>query len=588
MIEHGKTKGETGNMGQGRELDRFIARTRDVQRFHPRLAFRIKVALVSRFPDSAALRRALGTPGGKPAESGHGPPAWKVVLRPAAAALVAASVVFILLVGLTMMAGSSQPGDTLYAFKHARESIEMSFTRDPVPKAKKRLSLAEKRLSELEHFLSAGTLEPENIEYIANEYNKNKEYVEEVISSNAGKTEASRLQAHLDFIENQKDNLVNGMISGAGAEEVMFPAVGARVTVSDRSGRSSLGRVATDVSGRTDKNGEFEFEFVTDEPGDTRQVEAVIKLDGRKNVVPLYDAGDEPSYDKEAEAVSAEVTPLPDGGKKAILDNGVVLVSTDGLGSGTVIDVLSAVDNGGTVAGPLEVTLVGQDGTPVNGDTVLTKGPYIIPTAGSSAAYELQYDLELEGSTVHSVFRVSLAEGDSYVSVSCKTSVEGIGTRLSAAGLQMRLPLGADTRIGGEPVKSSGNGEPITVAFDDAHPYATFDSGGETISLVFPENGPEEWSVSGNLLLSDFASENLSPAAVTESTALLGFCDEGESALLVEVPGDSSLSTPATVNENGDGFHVECSPLLEELKPGRHTITLTVRKQYETIGDFFE
>lgn len=581
----GKDTNGTEESRDNREGLDISARMSDMPRFRPRAVFRLKVALISRFPDSHALRRALGVTGAPTAEgTRRDVPAWQVVLKPATMTMVAASVVLILFVGLTFLAGSSRPGDALYVFKHARESIEMSFIRDPVAKAKKQLLLAEKRLSELESFVSAGTLDEDEIEYIADEYCKNKEYVEDVMASDATEYDTSRLQAHLEFIEGQKDNIVKGIASGAGPEGIPFPAVDAEVTVRDTFGRNSLGRGAAYVTGKTDKNGEFEFEYVADESDDAHDIEAVIELEGRKTVAPLCEAGDKPSPDGGPEPVSSVIMPLPEGGSKAVLDNSLVRVTTDSQG-GVRIEKLGSDGNVIAVAGPLELTLVGEEGFPIDGDALSAKGPYVVSAGVSMAACELRSDLSVEGGIVRKTCRVSLAEGAAQVTVSCTVSSDANGS--PPLLLQVSLPLGADARVGGKSIKSTGNGEPVTVSFNDEKPYATFQSGGETVSLVCPDAGPAEWSVSGNLLTVDFAGEGVNDSSSIEATVLLGFCGEGETVGKALVPGDSSVSVPAA-DDDVDGFSIECGPALDKLKPGRHKITLTVSKRYEKLSDYFE
>ena len=582
-----KDTNETEESRDNREGLDMSARMSDMPRFRPRAVFRLKVALLSRFPDSKALRGTLGVPGVPTAQrTRRDIPGWQVVLKPATMTMVAVSVILILFVGLTVLAGSSRPGDALYVFKHARESIEMSFIRDPVAKAKRQLLLAERRLSELESFVSAGTLDEDEIEYIADEYRNNKEYVEDVIASDAAEYDTSRLQAHMEFIEDQKNNIASGIASGAGPEGIPLPAVEAEVTVRDTSVRNSLGRGAAYVTGRTDKNGEFEFEYTADEPDDARDIEAVVELEGRKTVAPLCEAGDKPSPDGGPEPVSAVIMPLPEGDSKAVLDNGVVRVTTDSLG-GVVIEKLGADGDGVAVAGPLELALVGEEGFPVEGEALPTKGPYVVSAGLSSAACELRYDLAVEGGTARETCLVSLAEGADQVTVSCGVSSDGNGTGSPPLLLQVSLPLGADALVGGKPVKSTGNGEPVTVGFNDRKPYATFQSGGETVSLVCPDAGPEEWSVSGNLLTVDFAGEGVNDSWSIKATVLLGFYGEGETVRQTLVTGDSPVTAPAA-DDNVGGFNIECSPALDKLKPGRHRITLTVGKRYEKLSDYFE
>jgi len=581
-----KDTNKTEESPDNRESLDITARMSSLPRFQPRAVFRLKIALISRFPDSNALRKTLGMPGAITARGTRRDiPGWQVVFKPATLTLVAASVILFLFVGLTVLAGSSRPGDALYAFKHARESIEMSFTRDPVAKAKKKLSMAEKRLAELESFVSSGTLDEDKIEYIADEYRKNKEYIEDVIASDAAGYDTSRLQAHLCFIEDQKDSIIEGVTSGAGPEGIPLPAVEADVTVQDTSGRNSLGRVAADVTGKTDENGEFEFEYMAGEPDDARDIEVMIELDGRKTLAPLFEAGDNPSPKVVPETVSAVITPLPEGGSAAVLNNGLVRVTTDSQG-GVLIEKLDSDGNVVAVAGPLELTLMSEEVFPIDGDALPAKGPYIVSTGVSSAACELRYDIAVEGGTVRKTSRVGLSEGDGHVTVSCAVSGDGNSTGSPPLLLQVSLPLGSNARVGGKSVKSAGNGEPVSADFNKTKPYATFQSGGETVSLVCPDAEPEEWSFSENLLTVDFVGGNINDPLNIEATMLLGFCGD-EEAVWQPFPDDFSVSAPAA-DDDVDGFSIECSPALDKLKAGRHRVTLTIGKRYEKLSDYFE
>lgn len=592
MVEDKRADRSRETNGNRGEAD-LVARLAAIPRLRPRAVFRVKVALISRLPDSALICRVLGTP--EPAASGTGPVAgrrWRAVLKPAKVAMVAGSVVLFLFMGLTVLSGGSRPGDALYALKRARESVEISFARNPVSKAGKRLALAEERLSELESFVNAGSLDPEEIKYIADEYKKNKRYVKQVMEGDANESESSRLQAHLDFIEVQKDNVVGSMCSGAGPREMLVPACGAKVTVRDSSGRNSLGNSKSSIVLRADENGEFEFEYLAADPEDAACIEAIVELDGRKTKEPilLCQACETASSGGTSGAVSAVLTPLPGKGNSIELDNGVICVTADGRDGGAVIDKINAVKNG-VGFGPFKVIFTDGKGCTLPLDDVEVSGPYLVPCGAQSAAYEINYDLELEGATFHSSYRVSLAKGDNYVAVSCETSVDnGKAVNRSAdeglpVQLRMSLPLGTDARVAGEPVKTQGNSsEPVTVIFDAKRPFATFNSGGKPVSIIYPDCGPAEWSLDGKHLEAIFSDATLNAEACLDYVALIGFMGDEEAARLSHDPD----LTETIGSRYDDNFDVACSTDLEKLKPGRHKITLTIRKRYEKLGDYFE
>ena len=278
------------------------------------------------------------------------------------------------------------------------------------------------------------------------------------------------------------------------------------------------------------------------------------------------------------------------------LANGVLRVTADGQDKGAVIKTISMAGNGGVGVGPLTVELTDGEVSDLPEDDIEVSGPYLVPGGRESVAYEINYDLELDGVAVHSSYRVSLSEGDNYVSVLSITSVkDGKEVRRSADGgspvvLQMKLPLGTDPLVAGERVETQDSEGPITVCFDEKRPFATFNSGGKTVSTIFsPDGGPAEWFIDGKYLAADFSGTALKPGACFESTVLIGFMDEEETALLAQNASDSDWNLPETIGARyDDSFNVTCNPTLEELMSGRHEITITVRKRYEKLSDYFE
>ncbi|MCJ7652096.1 MAG: hypothetical protein MUO75_00170, partial [Actinobacteria bacterium] len=108
--------------------------------------------------------------------------------------------------------------------------------------------------------------------------------------------------------------------------------------------------------------------------------------------------------------------------------------------------------------------------------------------------------------------------------------------------------------------------------------------------LCYPTRGPDSWSVDDNYVYTAFREDSLIPGITLETTSFLGFSDEaGVSSMINEsLEARTSFPTapPGDIAEQ-EGVEIECTPALKDLKPGRQRFTLTIRKRYEKLSDYF-
>ena len=292
--------------------------------------------------------------------------------------------------------------------------------------------------------------------------------------------------------------------------------------------------------------------------------------------------------------VVARVAPSG-GGNRIELDNGLVQVAADSERPYAIIESMNKSENNSINAGPLE-DMLGVPDVPGKQGPIEIKGPSLVYSNSDSAAYEIDIGAKLSELTVHRVYEVNLAKGNGFVSIMCKTSVESSGLQPSRnynpESVQgMRLPRGLDTRIGGVPAGSlSEDGQPASISFDSTRPYVTFKSGGRGIVLCYPTRGPDSWAVDSNYVYTSFREGTIMPGIASETTSFLGFSDEGDVPPMINKALETQVNVPDTrVGESLQdwGFEIECTPPLKDLKTGRQRLTLTIRKRYEKLSDYF-
>lgn len=243
---------------------------RSIPRVRPRASFRARVTLYSYFP-SLGVMAAERAGGGERTPGGGTRP---LILRGAVYVAAAAVVLLALFGGLTLAAGGAVPGDPLYAFKKARENVELAFTGGGSAKAEKNLQLAETRVSELAVLVSKKQASPDKIESIAKNFETRTAAVEEALQNGTAGAEAGAIAARLSDVTTQKDNVVNRLAAVEPAD-LLAPAAGAKVRVTSGG---------NDRWYTTDATGSFDV--------DASEVaaagaEAHVEADGRGQALPL-------------------------------------------------------------------------------------------------------------------------------------------------------------------------------------------------------------------------------------------------------------------------------------------------------------
>jgi hypothetical protein len=292
--------------------------------------------------------------------------------------------------------------------------------------------------------------------------------------------------------------------------------------------------------------------------------------------------------------VTARVTPSISG-NRVELDNGRVQVVADSDTPYAIIKSLNVSGNKSIDTGSLEDMLAVPGVPGVNGP-VETKGPSLTYSNGDSAAYEVDVNAKLGELAVHRVYEVSLAEGNDFASISCKTSYESSSSQPSknpnlgpVPGIRLRR--GSDTRIGevsaGSLVKS---GQRATISFDRMRPFVTDKSSGKGIVLCYPTRGPDSWEADTDFVYTSYGEGTSLPGIMSETTSFLGFSNEGDVPSMI----NKALETRVNVLDGRVGpswqdwgFEIECTPALSNLREGRQRLTLTIRKKYEKLSDYF-
>lgn len=77
---------------------------------------------------------------------------------------------------------------------------------------------------------------------------------------------------------------------------------------------------------------------------------------------------------------------------------------------------------------------------------------------------------------------------------------------------------------------------------------------------------------------------------MSETTSFLGFSNEGDVPSMINKALETSVNVlDGRVGASWQdwGFEIECTPALSNLREGRQRLTLTIRKKYEKLSDYF-
>jgi Domain of unknown function (DUF5667) len=260
-------------MDEKKDLD-LIERIRSVDRYRPRAMFRVKVALASRLPSFG-----MALAGSKSPRLGWGPRAdWTRPVKVVAAAAMALLVGILIFSGLVAASSGSLPGQTLYGLKRFREHVDLALTSSPTDKAKRYLTLASSRLSELDTMSQKGIINSDSARSIASDYAAETAGAAQVIKQ-ASSPESPALARQLQELQTQKDNMVR-RLAAASPAGILADTEGAKVYLNGAG-------VTGQTSGTTDSGGKVSFAAnVT--PDGAGELEAKIQADGRTAIVPVY------------------------------------------------------------------------------------------------------------------------------------------------------------------------------------------------------------------------------------------------------------------------------------------------------------
>lgn len=286
-------------------------RIRSLPRIRPTRSFKIRMTLYSLIPAlgsymvkkheaSEIERRILGT-------ETRRRPQWAVsAVRVTAAVVVVLILAFGVFGVLTFAARNSKPGDALYSVKLFREDLELAFTWDNAKKAEKSLALAEARLSELEYLIAMNKLDADRVEAVASDYSDRTRVVEDLLRQDKALPGAQNVASQLKLIKLSEKN-IERRLAAVGPQAAFAPAEGARVTVYDASGNPVFGDGKSMVKAKAGDRGQVDFVADVDGPQGARNLGALIELDGRSEILPLFGAGAPQS----AGTLSAAVLPSP-------------------------------------------------------------------------------------------------------------------------------------------------------------------------------------------------------------------------------------------------------------------------------------
>lgn len=400
-------------------------------------------------------------------------------------------------------------------------------------------------------------------------------------------------------VEPRKKDLIRGQteqfiltLNSKGGEKLG----GTRMVLEDRSGASLIDGQSGKVELVADDNGSCAF-TVTKTSNHVSRISLGV-FDGTRvemGDVLVLGTTEKVAGDRAQNGVTASETRTAGNGSRIELDNGMVRVTADGDKPPAIIRTLSQSGQDFNL-GPLE-DMLSVSGQPGVQGTAEISGPFLVYANNDSAVYEIDIKAKHGETTLHRVYQVSLAEGNEFVLVSCKASVEN-SSRLEQSKTYgtgsvpgIRMPRGLDTKIGGIPAESLAKvGQQASVAFDVTRPYVTFKSSGKGAVLCYPTRGPDSWSVDNNYVYTAFREDALIPGITLETTSFLVFSDEAGVPSMINESLEAQINFPTALPGDiaqRDGFEIECTPSLEDLKPGRQRFTLTVRKRYEKLSDYF-
>lgn len=275
------------------------------------------------------------------------------------------------------------------------------------------------------------------------------------------------------------------------------------------------------------------------------------------------------------------------------LDNGLVKVAAERGTGGEIISSLTR-STGSTAAGPLSDTLPAEARAVSREVTVA--GPRLIFSTDKAAGYETVLEMPVAGGSIVKTYRVVLASGNPYATVSCKVEVSGTAVDLAKrtpallTTCVLSTPQGASFEVGGKKVAAPAPGQDLLLSFEIGNPYIAYSPNSDVVLAAYPINSetyPQAWSLTSDSL----SPSPRDPAGLAEkgysSVMIFGMTDRGTLDSVISQAragvGDPTRVSPASQVESSDGFALVVKPGLDELQKGKHRVTLKVFKQYQKV-----
>lgn len=366
---------------------------------------------------------------------------------------------------------------------------------------------------------------------------------------------------------------------------------GRSVNLHDSTDTSYINGVAGEVSLVTDSEGRCSFSVSKRSLERVSRVSAAVVNGTPQELGEVLVLGGlkAPGAGADKNGVTERSSGPANGPQVIELDNGLVRVTTTNTSRpGIVIESVNGVGSTGK-AGPLYEPMLSQ-AAPAGAKTV---GPRLMFAGAESAGYEVSFEVPVGRGTVRKTYRVVLARGNPYATVSCRVEVNGnpgeaAGGSPTADVSKLEISSGCEIGIGGEAVSLPGQGSTL-VSFKVGAPFTVLDSSSGQVIFACPlDSGiyPSAWVVDGNGIAFRLPESATRDGADETLTAIIGVTDrDGIVALQnTAVRGEGEVTTAvATEQTAGEGFLITSSPSLSEVLKGKRRIEFDIFKRYEKV-----
>ncbi len=366
---------------------------------------------------------------------------------------------------------------------------------------------------------------------------------------------------------------------------------GRSIKLKDSTATSYINGVAGEASLITDSEGRCSFSVSKRSLERVSRISAAVVNGTPQELGEVLILGGlkAPNAGADRNGVTASSSGPASGPQVIELDNGLVRVATTNASRpGTVIESVTGVGNTGK-AGPLYEPMLSQAALA----GAKTAGPRLMFAGAESAGYEVSFEVPVGQGTVRKTYRVVLARGNPYATVSCRVEVEGnpgeaAGGSPTADVSKLEISSGYEIGLGGETVSLPGQGSTL-VSFKIGSPFTVLDSSSGQVIFACPLNSriyPSAWVVGGNGIAFRLPESATRDGADETLTAIIGVTDRDGIVALENsaVRGEDEVTTAVATEETaGEGFLTTSSPSLSEVLKGKRRIELDIFKRYEKV-----